>query len=541
MKLMEKIDSLFPDEGDVPHEFDVETPINQTEYLVNGELRHWDGPVQQVLSPVFVRTSSGLSQKIIGSHPLLTEEESLIALNAASNAYGNGRGSWPAMHTEERIEHLEEFTRQMRERRSEVVNLLMWEIGKSYPDSVSEFDRTVDYIHETINALKSMDHDSSGFVIKDGIIGQIRRAPLGVVLCIGPSNYPLNETFTTAIPALLVGNTVVIKLPRPGSLILYPLLEAFQKSFPEGVVNTIYGEGRKIISPLISSGKINSLAYIGTSKVANALKRQHPKLNRLHCSFGLDAKNVAIILKDADLKLTIKECITGALSYNGQRCTALKILFVHSKIVDSFIKQLAETISKLEIGMPWENNVFITPMPDPQKIEYLTELVNDARDHGAEIINEAGGTVNKTFFYPALLYPVSPEMRVYREEQFGPVIPVLSFNDIEEPIKYIVESNYGLQASIFGKDTSMIANLIDSLVNQVARVNINSQCQRGPDSFPFTGRKDSAEGTLSILDALRAFSIESIVAAKNTDANRAIIKKIVRENKSTFLSTDFIF
>lgn len=536
MKLLKKIDSLFPEEENVPQEFYFETPINQTEYLVNGKLRKWDGMVQQVLSPVYVKTSSGLSQKIIGSHPLLTKEESLIVLDAASNAYGDGRGSWPSMHVEERIEHLEEFSRQMKERKSEVVNLLMWEIGKSYPDSESEFDRTVDYIHSTIDALKSMDRDSSGFVIKEGIIGQIRRAPRGVVLCMGPSNYPLNETFTTAIPALIMGNTVVLKLPRPGSLIFYPLLEAFCKSFPEGVVNTIYGEGRKIISPLISSGKIDSLAYIGTSKVADALKRQHPKLNRLHCSFGLDAKNVAIILKDADLELTIKECITGALSYNGQRCTALKILFVHSEIVDSFTRQLAEAISKLEIGMPWENNVFITPMSDPQKIEYLTELVDDAIAHGARIINEAGGTLNETFFYPALLYPVHPEMRVYREEQFGPVIPVLSFDDIEEPIEYIVKSNYGQQASIFGEDADTIANLIDTLVNQVARVNINSQCQRGPDSFPFTGRKDSAEGTLSILDALRTFSIESIVAAKETDANRAIIKKIVRENKSSFLS-----
>jgi len=536
MELLKKIDSLFPEEENVPQEFYFETPINQTEYLVNGKLRKWDGPVQQVLSPVYVKTSSGFSQKIIGSHPLLTKEESLIVLDAASNAYGDGRGSWPSMHVEERIEHLEEFSRQMKERKSEVVNLLMWEIGKSYPDSESEFDRTVDYIHSTIDALKSMDRDSSGFVIKEGIIGQIRRAPRGVVLCMGPSNYPLNETFTTAIPALIMGNTVVLKLPRPGSLIFYPLLEAFCKSFPEGVVNTIYGEGRKIINPLISSGKIDSLAYIGTSKVADALKRQHPKLNRLHCSFGLDAKNVAIILNDADLELTIKECITGALSYNGQRCTALKILFVHSEIVDSFTRQLAEAISKLEIGMPWKNNVFITPMSDPQKIEYLTELVDDAMAHGARIINEAGGTLNKTFFYPALLYPVHPEMRVYREEQFGPVIPVLSFDDIEEPIEYIVESNYGQQASIFGEDADTIANLIDTLVNQVARVNINGQCQRGPDSFPFTGRKDSAEGTLSILDALRTFSIESIVAAKETDANRAIIKKIVRENKSSFLS-----
>jgi glyceraldehyde-3-phosphate dehydrogenase (NADP+) len=97
-------------------------------------------------------------------------------------------------------------------------------------------------------------------------------------------------------------------------------------------------------------------------------------------------------------------------------------------------------------------------------------------------------------------------MRAYQEEQFGPVIPVLAFDDIEEPVRYIVESNYGQQVSIFGSDPDVIASLIDPLVNQVCRVNLNSQCQRGPDTFPFTGRKDSAEGTLSVRRAARVRS-----------------------------------
>jgi glyceraldehyde-3-phosphate dehydrogenase (NADP+) len=120
------------------------------------------------------------------------------------------------------------------------------------------------------------------------------------------------------------------------------------------------------------------------------------------------------------------------------------------------------------------------------------------------------------------------------------VIPVVPFDDIEEPIRYIEDSDYGQQASIFGQDADAIARLVDPLVNQVSRLNINSQAQRGPDTFPFTGRKDSAEGTLSVVDALRAFSIRTLVAAKENEINKAILTKVVREHKSNFLSTNFI-
>ena len=114
-----------------------------------------------------------------------------------------------------------------------------------------------------------------------------------------------------------------------------------------------------------------------------------------------------------------------------------------------------------------------------------------------------------TYFAPALLYPVSPEMRIFHEEQFGPVVPVVPFDDVDEPLAHIVASNYGLQASLFGRDPEAIGGLIDVLANQVGRININAQCQRGPDTFPYTGRKDSAEGTLSVTDALRVFSIRA--------------------------------
>jgi glyceraldehyde-3-phosphate dehydrogenase (NADP+) len=531
---------MFPAEADIPAAYGLSEPVEMNRFLLNGELRRWEGPMQEVVSPVCIRQGAGLTRKMIGRFPVMTEGDALAALAAAVEAYDSGRGKWPTMPVAARIQCVQEFAWRMKEKRGEVVRLLMWEIGKSLKDSEKEFDRTVDYIMDTIDALKELDRVSSRFVIQQGIIGQIRRSPLGVTLSMGPYNYPLNETFTTLIPALIMGNTVLLKPPRHGILLFSPLLKAFQESFPPGVVNTLFGAGRTITPPLMSSGKVDVLAFIGSSKAADLLQKAHPKMHRLRSVLGLEAKNPAIVLPDADLDKSVEECLVGCLSFNGQRCTALKIIFVHQSIAERFVAAFARAVSALKHGMPWEPGVVITPLPESGKPKYLAELVSDATRHGAEVVNDGGGVVNETFFSPAVLYPVNAKMRIYTEEQFGPVIPILPFNDLSVPIDYITESAYGQQVSIFGHEPTELANLIDPLVNQVSRVNINSQCQRGPDIFPFTGRKDSAVGTLSVSDALRAFSIRALVAARDSDQNKEIIRTIVREGRSNFLSTDFI-
>ena len=428
----------------------------------------------------------------------------------------------------------------MREQRQEVVTLLMWEICKTRSDAEKEFDRTIEYIDATINSLKDLDRVSSKFVFEQGIFAQIRRAPLGVVLCMGPFNYPLNETFTTLIPALIMGNSVLFKPAKYGALFFRPLLKAFHDCFPKGVVNTIYGEGRSITGPLMSSGKIDVLALIGSANAANAIQKQHPKPNRLKCVLGLGAKNPAIVLEDADIDLTVKECLLGTLSYNGQRCTALKIIFVHKNIVEIFLKKISDAVSSLKAGMPWESGIAITPLPEKDKSLRMKDYLDDAVANGAKVMNAGGGAMCASLFFPAVLYPVNETMKIYREEQFGPIVPVVPFDSIDVPIEYIRSSDEGQQASIFGTNPEEIARMVDPLVNQVCRVNINSQCQRGPDSFPFTGRKDSAEGTLSVSDALRVFSIRTLVAAKESELNKKIIGEIIKERTSNFLSTDFI-
>lgn len=356
----------------------------------------------------------------------------------------------------------------------------------------------------------------------------------------GPYNYPLNETFATLIPALIMGNTVLLKPPRFGVLLYYPLLEAFRNAFPKGVINIVYGNGADLVPALLGSGKVNVLTLIGSSKVADQIKKLHPKVNRLRAILGLDAKNAAIVMPDADLELAVKECLLGALSFNGQRCTALKALLVHTDIVSRFTDRLSDEITKLKIGMPWEPGVNITPLAEPAKAAYLADCIRDAEAQGARVLNPRGGSTCKSLFYPALVYPVREGMKLYREEQFGPVIPVIRFDKIEMALDYVAGAENGQQVSIFSSDPELVGRLVDPLVNQVCRVNINCQCQRGPDVFPFTGRKDSAEGTLSVSDALRSFSIRSMVATKQSDASKRLLNAIVNEHRSNFINTRFI-
>jgi len=512
-------------------------PLHQRRTLVGGELRPWSGAVTDVVSPVL---KDG-KPTVVGSQPSQGEREALEALSAARAAWDTGRGKWPTLPASERIACVLAFVRRMCEVRERVVRLLMWEIGKSRADSEKEFDRTVEYIRDTVAAVQELEHVGARFEKAGGVVAQVRRAPLGVVLSMGPFNYPLNETFTTLIPALIMGNPVIVKPPKLGVLLHEPLLDAFAESFPAGVVNTLHGDGRTVVTPLMKSGQVDVLAFIGTSRVADVVRSQHPHPHRLRCVLGLDAKNPALVTAQADLDLAVRECLLGSLSFNGQRCTAIKLIFVHRSIYGAFLERLAAAVDGLRAGLPWDHEVQITPLPEPGKVEALQALVEDAKAKGASVANTRAGALDRTSFFPAVVGPIRPDARLWSEEQFGPIVPVAPYDDAGELLRWVADSSFGQQASVFSEDPVEVARLVDGLINQVCRVNVNSQCQRGPDVYPFTGRKDSAEGTLSVSDALRAFSIRTMVAARDEARNHHILREITRERHSSFLSTEWLF
>jgi glyceraldehyde-3-phosphate dehydrogenase (NADP+) len=507
-------------------------------YLIHGEIQTWTGKVEKVYSPIYNAVDGTPIQ--IGTYAYLGEKEAVEAIQSAKSSFNNGRGEWPSMTAKQRIECVQKFVKGMKDVKKQIVQAIMWEICKTTSDAEKEVDRTIAYIYDTIAELKRLENQQSMVNTSGGISAQIKRSPLGVCVCVAPANYPLNETYTTLLPALLMGNTIVLKTPRNGCLCHMPTIELFQQFFPKGTVNIVHGSGRETLPAMMKTGLVDILAFIGSHKAAHALQVEHPHPFKLRCVFGLDAKNAGFILPDADLKVTVSECLLGSLSFNGQRCTALKILFVHESIAQEFVDKFSAAVDALKIGLPWEKDVKITPVLEPGKPKYLKELIDDAVNNGAKIVNKNGGQIDRSIVAPTVLYPVTPNMRVYKEEQFGPVVPIVAYSNIEECIEYAVNSTFGQQASIFSNDPHAIPELLDVLTHQVSRINLNSQCQRGPDNYPFTGRKDSACGTLSVHDALRAMSIRAMVACKEDEKSLELMTNIITSRKSNFLRADYL-
>jgi glyceraldehyde-3-phosphate dehydrogenase (NADP+) len=544
--------------------------VDGAAYLRTGQILAWTGTTTRIESP--------MQQRHLGDLAALTADEALQALAAARHAWNNGLGAWPTSHPNERIAALEKFVARMRAKVKDLSTMLCWEIAKPFKDAEKEITRTIEYIDLTIAAYKEMEEQSNIIKKADGFMAQIRRSPLGVCLVMGPYNYPINETFCLLMPALIMGNPVVIKGARFGALTLQLMLEDFRDCFPAGVINTINGDGPTVIGPLMASGDVNVLAFIGSARASRGIRAPHPRPNRLRCILGLEAKNVAIVCPDADLDLAVAECATGALSYNGQRCTAIKLILAHERIREAFTQKLLARVDALVAGYAFDPEANITPMPSVGEVQRLQKLMATAVTAGARILgpttltDERGAAVptsgprvvpcgvdadpraaslpagevvggtdsDGTLLIPAVLGDVTLDMEIAKVEQFGPIVPIAGWSEPATVLDYLSNGDLGQQLALFTSSPEIAGWWIDHTAQLQCRLNLNSQCQRGPDVFPFTGRKDSAEGTLSISDALRCFSIRSMVAVKKTPANVDLAQDILSKGTSNFFSTRVI-
>jgi glyceraldehyde-3-phosphate dehydrogenase (NADP+) len=497
----------------------------------------------------------------IGEMPQMSTRQSLQILEQAKTGWANGNGVWTQMTLKQRIIAMQSFIKELQQSRDEIIKVLMYEIGKNYNDAAAEFDRTIQFIQETIQTVQSSpDFSSAEFkkVLTTNVM--IRRNAFGIILALGPYNYPLNETYATIIPALLMGNVVILKIPQVGGLAHLLTFQAFSRSLPPNTIHFISGSGRKTLPPLMESGAIDGLAFIGGTKAADVLIKQHPAPHRLKIFLQLEAKNMAIVLKDMmtqkdgsfSTEKMMDEIITGALSFNGQRCTALKIIFVPKGYGKYVATELAKRVDKLYKGMPWEihddkgSYSQITPLPYQQRVEYMQELMDDAVAKGAIIANENGGSIIKdekysapydssTLMVPAVLYNVTPEMTLFTEEQFGPLVPVVEYESLDDVLAYGLNGIYGQQVSIFtNKASAEAVTLVDTFSAIFGKININSQCGRSPDNVPFTARRSSGLGAMSIQDALKEFSVPTVVSYKHA-GSKDVVEGIQKE--SNFMSS----
>jgi glyceraldehyde-3-phosphate dehydrogenase (NADP+) len=335
---------------------------------------------------------------------------------------------------------------------------------------------------------------------------------------VAPFNYPINEFLTTIVPALLMGNVVVAKTPRFGMLANQALLDAFARSFPPGAVAVLPGEGRSVLPPIMATGKIDMLAFIGSERAANAILAAHPSPSSLHKVLGLGSKNPAVVLPGADLEKTASAVVKGALGFNGQRCTAEKIVYVTRAAAGAFADLVAKKAAALKVGMPWEDGVAITPLPEDGKLEAMKAYVDDAVAQGARV---EGGAAFHSIMAPAVLYPVTEAMRIFHEEQFGPIVPVAPYDSIGQVLAWQKASPFGQQAGVWGPPENA-RPAVEALGRLVSRVNVNDVCQRGPDTFGFTATDKSGFGTLSLRDALLTFSRPLTIQSPDEAALRAV-------------------
>lgn len=501
-------------------------PVIECRRYLAGGRREWNGPLRPIFSPVPLRAGELPEYPCLGALPDLDEQQAEEALAAALGAFDRGDGVWPSRSLEQRADTVRAFIDALRPLRDRIASHIMWEVGKVHAEACNEFDRTLEYALETIDAALALDKRERRDTSLQQVVGRVDLLPIGVVLCVGPYNYPFYETLTNAIPALLMGNSVIVKAPPHGGLLythLLPLLETF---FPTGAVNLLFGDGKRLLPPLMASGAVDVLAFIGGSDTADALIAEHPAPHRLHKVLGLEAKNAAIVLPDAPMDITVEEIVKGALAFNGQRCAAIKMLLLHEDIAREFVARLREEFGSAEPGMPWED-VRCTPLSSPEHAEWLEELLADALRHGAVIENDGGGERLLTLMRPALLSGVTEAMRVHDEEQFGPILPIMTFREEQVALDYIKHARYGQQCSVFGSSPEQLTRVVTAAARYVGRVNINGKCQRGPDHFPFTGKRDSALGTVSIEEALRRFCISTVIATPEYPANTRIWSQLI--------------
>lgn len=239
----------------------------------------------------------------------------------------------------------------------------------------------------------------------------------------------------------------------------------------------------------------------------------------------------------------------GALSFNGQRCTALKLFYAPKQYGSKFAELMAKRVESKTVGLPWQtwptegggspSYSSITPLPGKNRIDYMRQLIDDAVAKGAKIMNKDGGTIiggsESTLMVPAVLYPVTPEMKIYHEEQFGPIVPITTYDSLDTIIENGRDGIYGQQVSIFlsDKEVDAATDLLDKFSSIFGKININSQCGRSPDTLPFSGRRSSAMGVMSVKDALKEFSIPTVISYQDNPINAGILQEM--EESSKFL------
>lgn len=465
--------------------------------LVNGQ---WINSKNEKIIEIF----SPIDNSLVGKVQAMSKEDVNEAIETAKEA----QKEWRNTELNKRIDILYKAADLLIENKEELAKLLMMEIAKDMKSSLSEVERTADFIRFTADTAKSIagEHLPSdsfpGF--KNNKIAIVNREPLGVVLAISPFNYPINLAASKIAPAVVIGNSVVFKPATQGSICGLHLARIFEQAgLPKGVLNTVTGKSSEIGDYVTTHKAIDFINFTGSTEIGSRISKVTTMKGLL---LELGGKDAAIVLEDADLELAASNIVAGAYSYSGQRCTAVKRVLVVDEVADKLVEKIKTKVEALKVGNPLKYNALdVVPLINDKSAEFVMGLIEDAKDKGAKLL--VGGKCEGNLVYPTLFDNVTTYMRLAWEEPFGPVLPIIRVKDVYEAIKIANESEYGLQSAVFTQNINNAYYVADKL--EVGTVHVNNKTERGPDNFPFLGVKASGLGTQGI-----RYSIESMSRPK---------------------------
>lgn len=438
----------------------------------------------------------------VGTLPIVNHEEIDAVLQTAAAA----QEAWEATPLFKRVNIVHLAADWIRHFQEYMGNLLIREIGKSSDEAKGEIVRTadlIDYFADEAQSMQGITLDSDNFPgFEKGRIAMIERVAHGTVLAIAPFNYPVNLTASKIAPALLMGNSVVIKPPTQGGISATHLVRIFQKAgVPPGVITTLTGTGEVIGDYLVGHPKVSMVAFTGNSDTGLAIAGKAAMKPLL---FECGGNNPVVVMPDADLAVAAREIIKGAFAYSGQRCTGIKYVLTTPAIREQLVALVIKTMPEMvKAGDPRSPETkLVGPVISEDAAKKIEEVISVSVKNGATVVT--GGKRDRAMIEPTVLTGVIPTMPVIAKETFGPVVSFVDVASYDEAAAVINRSLYGLQASIFTKDEG--TGLVFAKKLHVGSVQINGSPQRGPDHFPFLGVKHSGVGVQGVRYSLEAMS-----------------------------------
>jgi len=444
---------------------------------------------------------SPIDGEVIAYVQSCSEDDMLRAIKAAKS----GQRGIRDIAAIERIEIFRQAAQMMKARMDDFVRTLIVEAGKTREDATGEVRATIDRMLLTMEETRKIFGEYIPGDWSDDTRGKVAlviHEPVGVVGAIGSFNYPLYIPAAKLIPALLAGNSVVVKPSSAdpiSQLLLAKILE--ECIIPPACLNVVTGPGA-LGSLLASSEDVRMLSFTGSTETGRMLFR-NSTIKPLHLELG--GKGIAIVLDDCDLKLAAERCVMGALKNAGQRCDAISLILVMESVADQFISNVLKEVDKWIVGDPRIPEVKLGPLINTVQVERVRELVEDALNKGAKLLR--GGRYFGCYFEPTVLDYVPRTARIMWEETFGPVVTIARIRNEDEALEISSHIKYGLDSAIFSNNFYRIWKIAKRL--EVGGVTINDLPRHGVGYFPFGGVKDSGIGREGI-----GYSIDEMTVLK---------------------------